>query len=92
MVQTGKKITRNITQKDDIETYRRKMAEYGDFSDRPWFIGAIQKQKGVYFSDLYTSKVTGLLCITAAEPICDEKGNVLGVLGVDIKFEDLIKI
>jgi len=56
----GKKTTRNITQKKDIELYKEKLQEFGDFSDRPWF-KTVMSQKEIYFSDLYTSKVTGLL-------------------------------
>ncbi|MBF0217463.1 MAG: histone-lysine N-methyltransferase [Candidatus Omnitrophica bacterium] len=85
----GNKITKNITQKNDVELYKKKLAEFGDFSDRPWFIEAA-KHKVIYFSDLYTSKVTGLLCITVSAPILDAKKNILGVLGIDIKFDDLI--
>ncbi len=85
----GKKITRNITQKKDIELYKEKLQEFGDFSDRPWF-KIVMSQKEIYFSDLYTSKVTGLLCITVSAPIFDEKKDILGILGIDIKFDDLI--
>ena len=85
----AKKITRNITQKKDIELYKEKLQEHGDFSDRPWF-QEVMKHKQVYFSDLYTSKVTGLLCITVSAPIVDKRGDISGVLGIDIKFDDLI--
>jgi len=85
----GKKTTRNITQKKDIELYKEKLQEFGDFSDRPWF-KTVMSQKEIYFSDLYTSKVTGLLCITVSAPIFDEKKDILGILGIDIKFDDLI--
>ncbi|MEA3305697.1 MAG: PDC sensor domain-containing protein, partial [Candidatus Omnitrophota bacterium] len=67
------------------------IAEHADFSDRMWFTEVIRRKK-VYFSDLYTSKVTGLLCITVSAPIFDNKGHTLGVLGIDIKFDDLIKL
>ena len=85
----GRKITKNITQQKDIELYRQKLQEYGDFSDRVWFKEVIAQRK-VYFSDLYTSKVTELLCITVSAPILGKEGNMLGVLGIDIKFDDLI--
>jgi isopropylmalate/homocitrate/citramalate synthase len=85
----GKKITRNITQKKDMELYKEKLQEFGDFSDRPWFTEVV-KGKGIYFSDLYTSKITGLLCITVSAPILGKDAVVLGVLGIDIKFDDLI--
>ena len=85
----GKKKRRNITQKKDRELYKEKLQEVGDFSDRPWFTEAVDKKK-IYFSDLYTSKITGLLCITVSAPIIDKNKNILGVLGIDIKFDDLI--
>ncbi len=87
----GKKITKNITQSSDTAAYKKDFQEHGDFSDRPWFVEAMKSEK-VYFSDLYTSKFTGLLCITVASPISDDAGKVLGVLGIDIKFDDLIKL
>ena len=86
----GNKVTRNITQRKESAAYKKEFKEYGNFSDRPWFIEAI-KQRDAYFSDLYTSKFTGLLCITVSAPIIDGKNKILGVLGIDIKFEDLIK-
>ncbi len=85
----GNKITENVTQRVDKGVYKDKFDEFGDFSDRAWFIGAM-KNKGVYFTDLYTSKLTGILCITVSSPIKDAKGKILGVLGVDIKFDSLI--
>lgn len=88
---SGNKITKNISQKKEAASYNKKnFQEYGNFSDRPWFIEAI-KLRDVFFSDLYTSKFTELLCITVSLPIIDDKKNILGVLGIDIKFEDLIK-
>ncbi len=86
---TGSKITRNVTQEKDMELYKEKLQEFGDFSDRPWFI-EVMKGKGIYFSDLYTSKITGLLCITVSAPIFGKNGAISGVLGIDIKFDDLI--
>lgn len=85
----GTKITRNITQKKDRELYKEKLEEFGDFSDRLWFKEVVAK-KIVYFSDLYTSKITGLLCITISAPILDADKKIIGVLGIDIKFDDLI--
>ncbi|MDP3787175.1 MAG: cache domain-containing protein [Candidatus Omnitrophota bacterium] len=85
----GRKVTKNITQQKDVELYRQKLQEYGDFSDRAWFKEVIAQRK-VYFSDLYTSKVTELLCITVSAPILSKENNILGVLGIDIKFDDLI--
>jgi isopropylmalate/homocitrate/citramalate synthase len=85
----GHKITKNITQiqyKAQFET-----SGLGDtFSDRPWFISPMKDGKS-FVSDFYTSKITGALCITVSAPISDDEGNIVGVLGVDIRFEDLVR-
>ncbi|MCX5838854.1 MAG: PDC sensor domain-containing protein [Deltaproteobacteria bacterium] len=39
----------------------------------------------------YISKLTGVLCITVSAPIVDERDEMVGFFGVDIKFEDWIK-
>ncbi len=44
-----------------------------------------------FVSDFYTSKITGALCITVSAPIADDTSNIVGVFGVDIRFEDLIR-
>jgi hypothetical protein len=40
-------------------------------------------------SELYTSKITGRFCQTVSGPIRDEEDQIVGVSGLDIKFEDL---
>jgi len=85
----GLKITRNITQVVD----KAKYEHFGvgeDFSDRPWFIEPLKDGK-IHVTDFYTSKVTAALCITASAPIRSESEEIVGVFGIDIKFEDLVK-
>jgi hypothetical protein len=85
----GKKVTRNITQIQYKAQYEH--AGLGDsFSDRPWFIGPMKDGKS-FVSDFYTSKITGALCITVSAPIADDASKIVGVFGVDIRFEDLIR-
>lgn len=85
----GKKITRNITLPEDREKY--ELAHLGeDFSDREWF--RIPMHKGEpHITNFYKSKVTDLLCITVSAPIKNKEGEIIGVLGFDIKFEDLVR-
>jgi hypothetical protein len=42
-------------------------------------------------TDLYSSKITGALCITVSGLIRNETGEIKGILGLDIRFEDLTK-
>jgi isopropylmalate/homocitrate/citramalate synthase len=85
----GKKVTKNITQ---IQ-YKAQFEHSGlgdNFSDRPWFINPMKDGKS-FVSDFYTSKITGALCITVSASIGSEDGRIIGVFGVDIRFEDLVR-
>jgi isopropylmalate/homocitrate/citramalate synthase len=85
----GKKVTKNITQIQYKAQYEH--SGLGDnFSDRPWFISPMKDGKS-FVSDFYTSKITGALCITVSAPIGSEDGSIIGVFGVDIRFEDLVR-
>jgi len=85
----GVKITRNITQIVDRAKYA-KIDLHEDFSDRDWFIEPMRTGK-VSVTNLYTSRITGALCITVSGPICDEAGEIVAILGLDIRFEDLTR-
>jgi isopropylmalate/homocitrate/citramalate synthase len=85
----GNKTTKNITQ---IQ-YKAQFEHSGlgdNFSDRPWFISPMKDGKS-FVSDFYTSKITGALCITVSAPISNEESEIVGVFGVDIRFEDLVR-
>lgn len=85
----GTKITKNITQLEDKPKYE-KIGFNEDFSDREWFIEPIKNGK-IYVTDLYSSKITGALCVTVSAPIRNQKDEIVGVIGLDIKFEHLAK-
>lgn len=86
----GQKITKNITHVKDRAKYEDFKLDR-DFSGRPWFIKPLQDGK-VHVTDFYTSKITGALCITVSAPIRDTEEQIVGVLGADIRFEDLAKM
>jgi hypothetical protein len=85
----GKKTTKNITNIAD----RAKYENFGigtDYSDREWFLEPLKTGK-IHVTDFYISKMTGALCITASAPITDEKDEMAGIFGVDIKFEEFVR-
>ncbi len=86
----GRKITKNITHVKDRARYETFKLDR-DFSDRPWFINPLKDGK-VHVTDFYTSKITGALCITVSAPIRSNKEEIVGILGADIRFEDLAKM
>jgi isopropylmalate/homocitrate/citramalate synthase len=85
----GHKITRNITRPEDRAKYEQIGADV-DYSNREWFIEPLKTGK-VYVTDFYTSMFTGALCITVAAPIRNKDEAIVGILGMDLRFEELIK-
>ncbi len=85
----GKKITPNITHIEDRALYEKAGMDF-DYSDRPWFQNPVKTGK-VFVSDFYTSKITNRLCITVSGPIYNPNDEIVGILGTDIMFEQLVK-
>ncbi|MDD5244474.1 MAG: PDC sensor domain-containing protein, partial [Syntrophorhabdaceae bacterium] len=85
----GIKITKNITQAVDRAKYY-KIGLHEDFSDRDWFINPMKTGK-IGVTSIYSSKITDALCVTVSGPIRDQFGDINGILGLDIRFEDLTK-
>jgi isopropylmalate/homocitrate/citramalate synthase len=85
----GKKVTRTICQPIDQAKFA-KVPVGEDYSDRSWFIEPLKDGK-IHVTDLYSSRHTGALCITLSGPIRSEAGEIRGILGFDIRFEDLTK-
>jgi adenylate cyclase len=55
---------------------------------RPWYEGAKQSQS-VYWTDVYVFYHGGKQGITAAAPVTDPNGKVLGVFGLDIDLDEI---
>lgn len=53
------------------------------------FSGDYQVKKNPVWQGTYADLVTGELCITCSKAFCDENGNVLGVIAVDMFLEDI---
>jgi isopropylmalate/homocitrate/citramalate synthase len=85
----GIKVTKNVTRAEDRAKYS-KIGVNEDYSDRDWFINPMKNGK-VFVTDMYSSKITGALCVTVSAPIRDRVGEIKGILGFDIRFEDLTK-
>ncbi len=61
------------------------------FESREWFIKPIKTGK-TYFSEFYTSRITSKLCITISTPIRNQYEEIIGIIGMDIRFEDIVKM
>jgi len=86
----GYLVTRNIVHPEDRAKYRQ-VGTGDDHSDRPWFIGPLKDGK-IFLTEFYTSRYTGALCITVSAPIRGDSEEIVGILGVDIRFEELVKL
>ena len=85
----GSKITRNITRPEDRAKYEHIGTDV-DYSNREWFIEPV-KTGMVHVTNFYTSVITGALCITVSAPIRNEDEEIVGILGMDLRFEELVK-
>ncbi|WP_297055693.1 histone-lysine N-methyltransferase [Thermosulfurimonas sp.] len=86
----GRRITPLITHVEDRGRYEHLLRDE-DYSDRPWFVEPFKTGR-VYVSDFYTSKVTGALCLTVSAPIRNKYEEIVGILGMDIRFKELLKM
>ena len=62
-----------------------------DFRKHDWFV-AVLKSAEPYYSDLFFSKYTGKLIMTAAMPILDAEGRMYAVMDIDFRFDELVKL
>jgi len=88
--QNGRLFTWVISHPEDRSKFKQ-LVEGEDLSDREWFKVPMQTGK-MYITDFYRSVYTGKLCLTVASPIINEEGDIIGVFGADIRFEELLKI
>jgi methyl-accepting chemotaxis protein len=61
-----------------------------DWSQRPWFQGAMRLGGAVHLSDIYRSTATQDFCFTAAMAIRHPDGEILGVMAADVNFQKLV--
>lgn len=80
-------LTKDLEYKKEFERLIAKET----FEDREWFIKPIKTGK-TFVSKFYTSRITGSLCITVSAPIRNAEEEIIGLLGMDIRFEDLVKM
>ena len=89
---SGKQITDNITQPYRKSEYNKQFPDKQDFSDRTWFKKPM-KNGEIFATELFTSKIDSSLCMTVSGLVTKKDSDeILGVLGADIRFEDISKI
>jgi citrate (Re)-synthase len=85
----GKRISQAHTQRGEKILFRNLMSK--DFSQHDWFVAVLETGEA-WYSDLFFSKYTGKLILTAAMPIRDPDGKMFAVMDIDFRFDDLVKL
>ena len=86
----GIQVTSNIAP-DGFQANYGSTGQGKDWSKRPWYLGAIEKD-GIYISDVYRSVATEHFCFTVSAPLRGPNDELLGVLGADVNFSDLLNV
>ena len=72
--------------------YTGDFPEDYDPREQPWYRKAVQKDSsGICWTDPYFDRSVGKTVISAAVPVRDRRGNVIGVLGMDLEPETMIR-
>jgi len=85
----GLLVTRKVSNPVDRERFS-SMQVGVDLSNREWFQKPMYNGK-LHVTDFYTSQFTGKLCLTVSVPVANERDEIQGVLGADIRFEELMR-
>jgi isopropylmalate/homocitrate/citramalate synthase len=85
----GRRISQVHAQRGEKARFRPLLHE--DFSQHDWFKKVLETGE-VYFSDLYVSRFTNLLILTSAFPIRNKQNEIVAVIDIDFKFDELVKL
>jgi len=85
----GHRIVPLQTQRGEKGKFRRLGRK--DFNNKEWFRRALE-DGDIYQSDLFFSEFTKELVMTTALPLLGPQGVLRGVLDVDFKFEEVVKL
>ncbi|MBR4426524.1 MAG: cache domain-containing protein, partial [Spirochaetales bacterium] len=85
----GKQLVQVLTQRGDKKLFRPLLSM--DFREKEWFRSVVETGQP-YWSDLTFSRFTGRLIMMFCEPIRDSNGNIVAVMDVDLKFDELTKM
>lgn len=86
----GVQVTENIA----VSSFKAAYGSTGlgeNWSERSWFGEAVNRKKA-YISDIYRSLASDNFCFTISTPLWSSRGILVGVLGADVHFADILSI
>ncbi|MGA2611954.1 MAG: histone-lysine N-methyltransferase [Spirochaetia bacterium] len=85
----GRRTSQVHTQRGEKSLFRNLLTK--DFRKHEWFVTVLENCQP-YYSDLFFSKYTGRLIMTAALPIVHEDKSLHAVIDIDFIFDELSKL
>ena len=85
----GRRISEVFTQRGEKPLFRNILTK--NFKEKEWFRNVL-KTGEAYYSDLYFSKYTQELILTAALPLHNAAGELYAIMDIDFKFNELAKL
>lgn len=85
----GRVVERVVANPEDRPKYLN-LPRGADLSNREWFIMPL-KTGNLHITNFYQSQYTGKLCLTVSVPVVDVNDDIVGIMGADIRFEELLK-
>ena len=76
--------------KGEMITFNKLPTGY-DPRTRPWYTGALNDDGQIFWTTPYKSTDTGKMQTTAAVTVKNSQGQVIGVLGIDLSYDNLAK-
>jgi isopropylmalate/homocitrate/citramalate synthase len=78
---------------NDVEYIKKfeKLLRNRTFENKDWFLNPLRTGE-IFVSGFYTSRITSQLCLTISAPVRNEYEEIIGILGMDIRFEDIVKM
>ncbi len=85
----GERISQVYAQRGEKSQFRQLRKE--NFANRKWF-SSVMANNQPYISQVFNSSYTDELIISTGYPIFDRHKNMIGVINIDFKFEQLFKL
>ena len=85
----GQRISQVHTRRGEKKLFRNLLNK--DFKKHDWFIRVLETGEP-YYSDLFFSKFTKALILTAALPIFNGDHTIRAIVDIDFRFEELVKL
>ncbi len=74
-----------------VEDGPQMLGSETEWTQRGWYIGAVESNGEVYVTDPYIDKVTGTVCVTISKEV-NVDGDTLGVVGIDFYLDEIVEL